>query len=85
MPRDRGIRGIREANLGQPGAPARRGKISRAAHRQRPSRSTVFNCSRVSSALIEPPTTFEPRPSTLTGAAFFLGSEKSVSLAVRQA
>ena len=45
----------------------------------------MFISSRVSSVLTEPPTTFDPRPSTFTTAEFFLGSEKSTSLAPRQA
>ncbi len=56
------------------------------AHRGRkPSINTFLSRSRVSSVLIEPPMTFEPRPSTVTGAAFFLRSVNRVSLAVRQA
>ena len=39
----------------------------------------------MSSVLIEPPMTFEPRPSTVTVAAFFLRSVNRVSFALRQA
>ena len=44
-----------------------------------------MSVSRVSSVLIAPPMTFEPRPRTATGADALAGWPKSVSLAARQA
>ena len=84
--RDRRVGGVGQADLGQAdAAPARRhvGRRARAAGTRRA--GPVSSISRVSSVLIEPPMTFEPRPRTVTGAAFFLRSVNSVSLAVRQA
>ena len=52
---------------------------------RKPSIKTRFSRSRDSSVFTEPPITFDPRPSTATGAAFFFSSVNRVSFAVRQA
>ena len=83
---DRRVGGVGQADLGQADAAAARGLVGRrAAGEEAVEQDAVRAVSRVSSVLIEPPMTFEPRPRTATGAAAFLGSAKSVSLAVRQA
>ena len=82
---DRRVGGIGQADLGQPDPPAAQGVVGRRTAGQEALEEDEFSSSRVSSVLTEPPMTFEPRPRTVTGAADFLGSAKSVSLAVRQA
>src|SRR5262249_41559864 len=84
----------RVGGVGQPGlleagaAAAGRGPSGRASAAQvgkKPSTSAVSTSGRSSSVLIVPPMTFEPRPSTATGALASLASARSASLAARQA
>ncbi len=85
MAGNRRVRGVGEADLGQSDATTTQRLVVRRRAGRNPSTRTFLSSSRVSSVLIDPPMTLDPRPSTVTGAAFFFKSVNRVSLAVRQA
>ncbi len=73
VPRDRGVRGIGQPDLRQPGPSPPRGQVARRRTPAGTHRAAPCPASRESSSvLIEPPITFDPRPSTFTTAAVLL-------------